>query len=65
MALLQGNLGPKSSTRTINSKLFEKAVYIKTAINHANESHSEERSPLHIEYTGLSAPTFEGIKHQC
>ena len=53
MALLQSNLGPKASSRTINSKLFEKAVYIKTAINHGNESHSEERNPLHIAYTGL------------
>lgn len=53
MALLQSNLGPKSSSRTINSKLFEKAVYIKMAINHGNESHSEERNPLHIAYTGL------------
>lgn len=41
-------LESQSSSRTINSKLFKKAGYIKVAVNQHNENKSTYRNSLHI-----------------
>lgn len=46
-------LESQSSSRTINSKLFKKAGYIKVAVNQHNENNGAYRNSLHIWYTGV------------
>lgn len=41
-------LESQPSSRTINSKLFKKAGYIKVAVNQHNENNSTYRNSLHI-----------------
>lgn len=55
-------LESQSSSRTINSKLFEKTVYIKVAVNQHNESNSTCWNSFHIWYTGV---LFYYLAHLC